>query len=94
MVSDRLALSALVPALRAAALDVPRRAARAFNRVAWPALAVLIATGDGNGLAVGDHGLRYRTTLIVELLLVIASDIGALLHAWPRTTAGLAVWVR
>jgi putative copper export protein len=91
-VGGQLVLAALVPALRRAAPDAPRRAARAFNRVAWPAFAVLIASGIWNVLAVGDQGQRYRTTLVVKLVLVAASGIGALLHARSRTTTGLAVW--
>jgi hypothetical protein len=85
-------LAALVPALRLAAPDAPKRAARAFNRVAWPAFAALIATGIWNVLAVGTQGPPYRTTLVVKLVLVAASGIGALLHARARTTTGLAVW--
>jgi putative copper export protein len=91
-VGGQLVLAALVPALRIAAPDAPARAARAFNRVAWPAFGVLIATGIWNVLAGGTEGPRYRTTLVVKLVLVAASGVGALLHARSRTTTGLAVW--
>lgn len=91
-VGGQLVLAALVPVLRRAAPDAPRRAARAFNRVAWPAFAVLVATGIWNVLAVGTEGSRYRTTLVVKLVLVAASGIGALLHAQSKTVTGLAVW--
>ena len=59
-VGGQLVLAALVPALRAAGADVPRAAARAFNRVAWPAFAVLVLTGIWNIVAEGDRGPLTR----------------------------------
>ena len=92
-VGGQLTLAALVPTLRAAGGDVPRAAARAFNRVAWAAFAVLIVTGMWNIAAVHseDHG-SYRTTLIVKLVVVAASGLTAWLHTRARTKAGLATW--
>ena len=92
-VGGQLTLAALVPALRAAGADVPRRAARAFNRVAWPAFGVLIITGMWNIAAVhkDDHG-AYRTTLIVKLVVVAASGLTAWLHTRAQSRAGLAVF--
>jgi putative copper export protein len=91
-VGGQIVLAALVPVLRLAAVDAPRRAAQGFNRVAWPAFAVLVGTGIWNVLAEGDKGPRYRTTLVVKLIFVAASGIGAFLHSRSRSTAGLAVW--
>jgi putative copper export protein len=92
-VGGQLTLGALVPALRAAGADVPRAAARAFNRIAWPAFAVLVLTGMWNIAAVGsdDHG-SYRVTLIVKLVVVAASGVTAWLHGRSTSKAGLAVW--
>lgn len=92
-VGGQLTLAALVPALRTAGRDVPRAAARAFNRVAWPAFGVLIATGIWNMAAENDknHG-SYRTTLSVKLVVVLASGLTAYLHARASSKAGLAVW--
>jgi putative copper export protein len=57
-VGGQLTLAALVPALCALGTEVPRAAARRFNRVAWPAFAVLVATGAWNIAAedAKDHG--------------------------------------
>ena len=92
-VGGQLTLAALVPALRAAGADVPKAAARAFNRVAWPAFVVLLVTGAWNVAAEHDrvHG-RYATTLYVKLAVVLVSGAAAALHARARTKAGLAVW--
>ena len=92
-VGGQLTLAALVPALRGAGVDVPRTAARAFNRIAWPAFGVLIVTGIWNVIAESsrDHG-RYRVTLIVKLVVVAVSGLNAWLHARATTRRGLAVF--
>jgi putative copper export protein len=92
-VGGQLTLAALVPALRAAGAEVPGRAARAFNRVAWPAFAVLILTGSWNIAAEHDkvHG-AYRTTLIVKLVVVAASGATAFAHTRTRNRTALAVY--
>ena len=91
-VGGQLVLAALVPALRGAGSDVPRVAARAFNRVAWPAFGVLILTGIWNVVAEGDRGPAYRTTLMIKLTVVAASGVTAFLHARATTRRGMAVF--
>ena len=91
-VGGQLVLAALVPVLRQVAPEGPGAAARAFNRVAWPAFGVLIVTGVWNVLAEGDRGSSYRTTLIVKLVLVAASGLTAFLHARARGRTSLAVF--
>jgi putative copper export protein len=92
-VGGQLTLAALVPTLRALGTEVPKAAARRFNQVAWPAFAVLVATGAWNIAAEHDkdHG-AYRTTLIVKLVVVAVSGVTAFLHARARSTAALAVY--
>ena len=91
-VGGQLTLVALLPALRSAGADVPRAAANAFNRVAWPAFAVLVATGIWNVVAVGDTGAPYQHTLWLKYALVAASGLTAWLHAVARSRAALAVF--
>lgn len=92
-VGGQITLAVLVPVLRRLGAGIPRAAARRFNLAAWPAFAVLIATGVWNVLAVRSqlHG-SYQTTLIVKLVVVAISGVTAALHARARTTAGLAVF--
>jgi putative copper export protein len=92
-VGGQLTLAALVPALRGAGVDVPKRAARAFNQIAWPAFGVLLLTGIWNVAAEHDqvHG-RYRTTLMVKLVVVAVSGITAVAHARARNRRALAVF--
>ena len=91
-VGGQITLAALVPALRAAGSDVPRAAARAFNRVAWPAFGLLVLTGVWNVVAEGDRGDAYQRTLVLKVVLVVASGATAWLHARASTRSSMAVY--
>lgn len=91
-VGGQVTLAALVPALRAAGTDVPRAAANAFNRIAWPAFAVLVLTGIWNVVAEGDKGPAYQHTLMLKYTLVLASGGTAYLHARARSRRAMAVF--
>jgi putative copper export protein len=92
-VGGQLTLAALVPTLRRLGSELPKAAARAFNRVAWPAFAVLVATGVWNVVAERDKVTgSYRTTLIVKLCVVAVSGLTAWLHAVSHGKVGLAVF--
>jgi len=94
-VGGQLTLAALVPALRAAGPDVPKRAAQAFNRVAWPAFGLLLVTGVWNIIAV-DHahhpGSTYQAVLGAKMAVVAASGISAWQHTRATSTKALAIW--
>lgn len=74
-------------------MDVPKAAANAFNRIAWPAFGILIVTGIWNVIAEHDkeHG-AYNTTLMVKYVLVIASGLTAYLHAQAKTKKNMAIF--
>lgn len=92
-VGGQLTLAALVPTLRRHGGELARAAGRQFNKVAWPAFAVLIATGIWNMAAEHDkaHG-RYRTTLVIKLVVVAISGVTAFLHARSRSKAAIAAF--
>ena len=82
-VGGQIVLAALVPVVRRnAGREATLATARRFQLVAWPAFALLLATGVWNLFAVhvGDESSSYLTTLSVKLLLVVISGIGALGH--------------
>jgi hypothetical protein len=92
-VGGQLTLAGLVPGLRSIAPDAPRIVARRFNRIAWPAYAVLIVTGLWNISAVHPSWSgRYGATLIVKIVVVALSGLSAWLHTVSTTKKGLAVW--
>lgn len=92
-VGGQLTLAGLVPGLRAISPTAPRTVARRFNMIAWPAFAVLVATGIWNILAV--HATMtgaYGVTLMVKLTVVALSGVSAFLHSVSKSKAGLAAW--
>jgi putative copper export protein len=92
-VGGQLTLAGLVPGLRRVAPDAPRMVARQFNQIAWPAFAVLVATGLWNIVAIGPRwSSPYGTTLIVKLGIVAASGVSAFLHLRARSRTALAVF--
>lgn len=91
-VGGQLTMVGLLPVVRSLGPDAPRAAARAFNRLAWPAFGVLVLTGVWNLLEVhvGDRDTAYHATLGVKLLVVALSGSAAAVHATTRTRALLA----
>lgn len=92
-VGGQLTLAGLVPVLRAAGVDVPRRAATRFAWIAWPAFGVLILTGLWNVAAEAKlmHG-RYLTTFTIKMGVVVLSGVSAFLHARATSRRGMAIW--
>jgi putative copper export protein len=92
-VGGQLTLAALVPVLRMRDTELPKIAARAFNRVAWPAFGVLLATGIWNVAATNaDAKGSYRAVLTAKVVVVAASGITAYAHTKAKTATGLAVF--
>ena len=92
-VGGQITLVALLPTLRTLGPDAPRAVARAFNRVAWGAFAVLVITGVWSltEIHVSDRSVTYQIVLFVKLAVVAASGIGAAIHAAGRSRLALAL---
>lgn len=94
-VGGQLTLAGMVPGARAIDPDLPRTLARRFNRLAWPAFAVLVVTGLWNiGVVRGFHSgdEAWRVTLVVKVAIVGLSGLSAFAHQRSTSTLGLAVW--
>jgi putative copper export protein len=91
-VGGQITLAALVPALRGAGEGVTKVAARAFNRVAWPAFGVLVVTGIWNVIAVDDDSDAFQHTLMLKYVLVIASGVTAYVHQRAASRTTMAVF--
>jgi putative copper export protein len=91
-VGGQITLAALVPAFRAAGTDVPKAAAKAFNRIAWPAFGILVLTGIWNVIAEGDKGPEYQHTLMLKYTLVVGSGVTAYLHARVASRQAMAIF--
>ncbi len=92
-VGGQLTLAGLVPGLRALGPDAPRTVARRFNRIAWPAFGVLVATGVWN-VAVLDPewDSDYGRTVMLKIAIVAASGISAYVHAGASSRRLLAIF--
>lgn len=92
-VGGQITLAGLVPTARQLGADAPRRVARAFGRLSWPAYVVLIGTGIWNVSASskGQPG-AWKAVLSVKVAVVLLAGIGAWLHGRARTRASLAAW--
>jgi hypothetical protein len=68
--------------------------ARRFNRIAWPAYGVLVATGIWNllELPVGDFDVEWQVTLMVKITVVALAGVSAAVHAGARSRAALAAF--
>lgn len=92
-VGGQLTLAGLVPGLRALGSDAPRTVARRFNRIAWPAYGVLVATGVWNIVVLGpDWESDYGRTVMVKVTVVAASGVSAFLHTRARSRPALAAF--
>jgi hypothetical protein len=82
-VGGQLVLAGLVPTVREMSPDGPLRAARAFNRLAWPAYGVAVVTGMWNVFAVPLNALPHPL-IEIKILVVALSGIGAALHQFAK----------
>jgi putative copper export protein len=92
-VGGMFTLAGLLPTVRTLGEDAPAAVARAFNRIAWPAFAVLVLTGIWNLFEVDfeDRTTEYQVTLFVKLIVVAISGVSAALHTRATSKAALAV---
>lgn len=82
-IGGQIALAGVIPVIRRHSTpETVRAVARQFQFIAWPAYALLLATGVWNLFAVevGDQSSEYLTTLLVKLLLVGVSGACAAAH--------------
>ena len=92
-VGGQLTLVGLLPTVRGLGGDAPRRAARAFARLSWPAYAVLVATGIWNVAATGQgQSSAWQAVLGAKIAVVVAAGVAAWLHGRARSRAWLGIW--
>jgi uncharacterized membrane protein len=79
----QLVLAGLLPTIRSFGDEAPRRVARAFGRLSWPAYWLLLLTGFWNYAAVHGAGATsaWNTVFALKMLCVVVAGVGILLHA-------------
>lgn len=92
-VGGQFTLAGLLPVLRTGDPELPKRAAQAFNKIAWPAFGVLVLTGVWNIAATGDDTTdAHAMVLTLKLLAVAASGLTAWAHIRATSRVQLAVF--
>jgi putative copper export protein len=92
-VGGQLTLAGLLPTVRGLGGDAPRRTARAFARLSWPAYVVLVATGIWNVAAVGKgQPTAWQILLGVKIAVVVVAGLAAWLHGRVTSRTWLGVW--
>ena len=92
-VGGQITVAGLVPTARQLGEDAPRRVARAFARVSWPAYAVLLATGVWNVSATHKgQPHAWQVVLGIKIAVALLAGLAAWLHGRASSRRGLAVW--
>jgi putative copper export protein len=78
-VGGQIVLAGLLPTVRGLGEDAPRRVARAFNRIAWPAFAIAVVTGLWNLFLLPLEDLQHPW-IELKVLAVLLSGAGAAVH--------------
>lgn len=86
-VGGQIALMTLMGPLRRAAPEAVAQESRVFNRVVWPAFALVIVTGFWILGGSDEDSDQFRTTLMVKLLLVACSGVGTALYTFTKKPA-------
>ncbi len=93
-VGGQITLAGLVPVVRGRSPQALAAVARQFARIAWPAYAVLLATGVWNvaEINLATTTFAYRVVLAVKIAVVLLAGIATLLHQRSRSTAWTGIW--
>lgn len=89
----QIALAGIVPQLRRDAPQATAGVARAFARIAWPAMGLIVVTGVW-GLAAVDASERstnWITTLALKLVFVFVAIASTVIHSVGKSKTALAV---
>lgn len=91
-VGGQFTLAGLLPVLRTHE-GLAKQAARAFNRIAWPAYAVLVLTGMWNLAEVNitDTATEYQVTVFVKIVVAVIAGIAAAAHVAAKSKLALAL---
>ncbi len=92
-VGGQIVVGGIIPSLRRQHPEATKVVAQAFGRVAWPAFAVLVATGMWSMMDVqlSSATSGYQMMLFVKLMLAVLSGAMAAVHQLGTSKASLAI---
>jgi putative copper export protein len=93
-VGGQIVMTGLVGPARRLGGDASQVMAQAFARLAWPAYAVLLATGFWNLSTFhwSAQNSAWKAVLMAKIVVALVAGVGAFLHQRARTKPALAVW--
>ncbi len=93
-VGGQFTVAGLLPTIRSLGDEAPKKVARAFSRLMWPAYAVLVVTGFWNISAVGAKNATsaWKAVLVVKIVFVALAGVAVFVHQRSTSKVGLAVW--
>jgi putative copper export protein len=97
-VGGQFTVAGLLPTVRGLGDGAPKKIAAAFGRLAWPAFAVLVATGFWNIAAdkPSTQSTAWKVVLAVKIAVVVVAGTSAAVHSVAKSkkvigiTGGLA----
>jgi putative copper export protein len=86
-VGGQFVVLGLLPTVRTFGEEAPRKIARAFGRLEWPAFWLLIATGIWNFFAVNhSHATSaWNAVFGIKMVCVVIAGVGTYLHTKATT---------
>ncbi len=98
-IGGQIVVAGLLPTVRGFGDDAPRKIARAFARLSWPAFVVLIATGIWNVAALknGDGSHSWAAVMGAKYMVVLLSGALVIVHTVAKSpkvkgaSAGIAL---
>jgi putative copper export protein len=93
-VGGQITVAGLLPTIRGLGEDAPKKVARAFGRLMWPAFALLVVTGFWNiaALTTKDASSAWKAVLMIKIATVVVAGVAVFLHQRSTSKVGLAVW--
>ena len=92
-VGGQFTLAGLVPMLRKSHPEALTSLAKAFNKIAWPAYALLLITGAWNMTTLPKSvPSNYSLFLSVKMSVATFSGIAAFIHMKAKTPKSIALW--
>jgi putative copper export protein len=92
-VGGQVTLAGLVGTVRAEAPAATTAVARAFARLAWPAFAVLVATGLWSlaDIDLGSTDTSYQVTIFIKVAVAILAGVAVLVHSVASSKVARAI---
>ena len=79
-IGGQIVVAGLLPTVRGFGDDAPKKIARAFARLSWPAFAVLIITGIWNVAALKNGGGSHSWSAVMGIKYVMVILAGGLVY--------------